>query len=180
MGNKVARFMRNYDAERRALKLLSRNEKAPVRAPRFESEREMLRQVAKDPNLDEAVNKKDASLLENLSKVKVVSSDPVTPQKTEQQKQQRPLPQRRYYMPIGELGVPEVPPETVPPGRLTLMQFQELLNTRQPQGTGLPSEKVQELLDFYAPLMQRSANELKQLTHKDKDGAAQREEAELK
>jgi len=76
-GSLITRPLQRYNIESRTEKLLAENE--PVRAPKFQSDKELLEALRRErPEIAEAAVKQDPVLLSRLEKVYVTSEDPDT------------------------------------------------------------------------------------------------------
>ncbi|KRZ92423.1 Mitochondrial tRNA-specific 2-thiouridylase 1 [Trichinella sp. T8] len=127
----------NVGVDRRAELLINKMKNGdcpPVAAPRYPSEEKRIQQLNENyPEMESMIHSKNAELHENLKKLSVTSS--VSFVESSQSSSSRILPRKAICADKQlKFGIVEPPREKVPPGKIQLSKFLELMNEVQNSG----------------------------------------------
>ncbi|KRY11983.1 NADH dehydrogenase [ubiquinone] 1 alpha subcomplex assembly factor 4 [Trichinella patagoniensis] len=127
----------NVGVDRRAELLINKMKNGdcpPVAAPRYPSEEKRIQQLNENyPEMESMIHSKNAELHENLKKLSVTRS--VSFVESSQSNSSRMLPRKAISADKQlKFGIVEPPREKVPPGKIQLSKFLELMNEVQNSG----------------------------------------------
>lgn len=129
MGNIVRRGWKNFNVENRAHRFIEKQNQKPVPPPKYSDTEKMIQHVReKHPEAMQEHLQKNSQLLERLKDVKVDSTDVagkslgIEIDKDIPKEAERTLPQAK-----SGAGRPDLFPDEVPPGRISVSKAMELL-----------------------------------------------------
>uniref|UniRef100_A0A0K0EHY5 39S ribosomal protein L59, mitochondrial n=1 Tax=Strongyloides stercoralis TaxID=6248 RepID=A0A0K0EHY5_STRER len=131
-----------------------KGEKVP--APKYEKEKQAYEEIMKDENIKKDLETKHETLVENMNKINIKSSEPFKNDKTTKQFPTHETEMKYKNNPTWEYFFYEPPKDKMLPNRLTLREALEVLRTKHEQ-TVVKPENQQRLAELEKKLSEHSA-----------------------